>query len=86
MKLELALAESGLKCSNQLTTEDTTKHFDREKEGSARRDPAIVIRGEAAGGDYAVNVRMMLQSLIPSVQRAKEADVSAEMARIAGNL
>jgi hypothetical protein len=41
-----------------------------------------VIRSETAGGEYAVNVRMKLQSLIPGVEHAEEAKLSTTMASI----
>ena len=44
-----------------------------------------MIRSEAAGGDHAVDMRMKLQSLIPAMQYAEEADLCTEMARIAGD-
>jgi len=36
-----------------------------------------VVRSEATSGDYAVNMRMMLQSLIPGMEDAEEADLCA---------
>ena len=38
-----------------------------------------MIRGETAGGEHAVDVRMMLQSLVPGVQHAEEANLGTEM-------
>ena len=38
-----------------------------------------MIRSETAGGEYAVDVRMKLQSLIPGVEHAEEANLSTEM-------
>jgi len=45
-----------------------------------------VIRSETTGGKYAVDVRMMLQSLVPGVQHAEEANLGTEMPGIVGNL
>ena len=42
--------------------------------------------GEAARGDHAVHMRMVLQSLIPGMKHAEEADLGTEMARIGGDL
>jgi len=42
--------------------------------------------GEAARGDHAVHMRMMLQPLIPGMEHAEEADLGTEMARIGGDL
>ena len=45
-----------------------------------------MIRSETAGGEYAVDVRMMLQSLVPGVQHAEEANLGTEMPGIVGDL
>jgi hypothetical protein len=45
-----------------------------------------VIRSETAGGEHAVDVRMMLQSLVPGVQHAEEANLGTEMPGIVGDL
>jgi len=45
-----------------------------------------VIRCETAGGDDAVDMRMMLQSLVPGVQHAEEADLGSKVSRIASYL
>ena len=45
-----------------------------------------MIRSETAGGEHAVDMGMMLQSLIPGMEHAEEADLGAEVAGIAGDL
>jgi hypothetical protein len=45
-----------------------------------------MVWSEATSGDHAMNMRMMLQSLIPSMEHAEEANLCAEMAGIAANL
>ena len=45
-----------------------------------------VTGGEAASGDYAVDMRMMLQPLIPGVKYAEETDLGTEMTRVASDL
>jgi len=44
-----------------------------------------VIRSKAAGGQYAVDVRMKLQALIPAMQHAEETDLGTEMPWIASD-
>ena len=44
-----------------------------------------MIRSEAAGGQYTVDVRMKLQALIPAMEHAEETDLGAKMAGIAGD-
>jgi hypothetical protein len=86
VELKPALSERGLERRNELAAEDAAEHFDGKEEGSTRRDPAIMIEGKTTSGDYAVDMRMMLQALIPGVKHTKKADVGTEMARIAGDL
>ena len=43
-------------------------------------------RIEAASGQHAVNMRMMLESLIPSMEHAEEANLGSQMPRIASDL
>ena len=45
-----------------------------------------VVRSETAGGKHAVDMRVMLQSLVPGMEHAEEANLRAEMTRIAGDL
>jgi hypothetical protein len=45
-----------------------------------------MIRSETAGGNHAVDMGMMLQSLVPSMEHAEEADLRAEVPGIAGDL
>src|SRR6266436_9281945 len=61
-------------------------HFDGKKKGALGGDPASVARSDAACGEHAVDMRMMLQSLVPSMEHAEEADLRAEVTRIASDL
>jgi hypothetical protein len=45
-----------------------------------------VVRSEAAGGEHAVDMGMMLQALVPGMEHAEEADLGAEVAGIASDL
>ena len=45
-----------------------------------------MIGAEAASGDHAVHMRMMLQSLIPGMKHAEETDLGTEMATVASDL
>ena len=45
-----------------------------------------MIRCQSASSDHAVNVRMMLQPLVPGVEHAEEADLRTEVSRIACDL
>ena len=45
-----------------------------------------MVRSEAAGRNDAVDMRMKLQALSPTVEHAEEADLGTEVSRIAGDL
>ena len=45
-----------------------------------------MIGGETSGGNYAVDMRMKLQALVPAMEHAEEADLGTEMPWIAGDL
>ena len=78
--------KGGLESGDKLAAEDTAEHFDGKEEGAARGDPAGVVRSEAAGGEHAVDMRMMLQSLVPGMEHAEEADLGSEVPGIASDL
>ena len=74
------------KASNELAAEYAAKNLDWQEEVIRCRNPAGVVWGEAAGWDYAVDMRMMQQLLIPGMEHAEESNLGAEMARVAGDL
>ncbi len=78
--------KGGLESGDKLAAEDTAEHFDGKEEGAARGDPAGVVRSETAGGNHAVDMGMMLQSLIPGMEHAEEADLGTEVTGIASDL
>src|SRR5215467_5850320 len=87
VELECAGLIGGLESGNKLAAKDTAEHLDDgQEEGSARGYPAGVIRNEAASGQHAVNMRMMLESLVLSVEHAEEADLDSQVPRIASDL
>src|ERR1035441_7256689 len=86
VELECAGMKGGLESGDKLAAEDTAEHFDGKEEGSARGDPAEVVRSEAAGGQHAVDMGMMLQSLIPGMEHAEEADLGSKVPGIASDL
>src|SRR5271169_863208 len=86
VKLECAFTECAPKSGDKLAAEDTAEHFDGKEEGAARGDPAGVIGSETAGGQHAVDMGMMLQSLVPGMEHAEETDLGSQVAWIAGDL
>ena len=80
VELELSGSVSLLERFEKLAAEDLAENRFGEKEAViVGAHPVRVIARQAAGGDDAVNVRMMLQLLIPGVEDAEEADLGAEM-------
>jgi hypothetical protein len=45
-----------------------------------------LVRSETASSEYAVDVGMMLQSLVPGMENAEETDLRAKVTRVAGDL
>ena len=61
----------------KLAAENLAENRFRKKEARiSRMHPAGVIARQTAGSNYAVNVRMMLQLLIPGVEDAEEAEAA----------
>jgi len=85
VEAQLAFGEGPFESGDELATEDSTQHLDGKEEAIAGLDPALVIGGEASGRDHAMDMGMMFQLLIPTVEYAEEADFGAEMAGIAGD-
>lgn len=77
---ELALGEGALQSRDELASKDATEHLDRKKESIPRADPVCVIERESASGNDAVDMRMVLQLLIPGMEHTEEADLRTEMA------
>jgi hypothetical protein len=86
VELECACLEGAPESSDELAAEDTAEHLDGQEEGAAGKYPTGTIRRETTSGDYAVDMGMMLQSLIPGMEHAEEADPSAKMPWITSDL
>ena len=86
VELKRTLMEGAAQPGHELAAEDAAEHADGQKEGMPGGDPAGVIRREAAGSNYAVDMRMKLQALVPAVEHAEETDLGSKMSRVASNL
>ena len=70
----------------KLAAEDLAENRFRKKEAlTSRAHPMGTVARQTAGSDDTVNVGMMLQLLIPRMQNAEEADLSAEALGVCGN-
>jgi hypothetical protein len=85
VEMEVAIVEPSLQPCEELAAEDAAEHLDGKEERPARSDPACVVRSEAAGGDHAVDMWMVLEALVPGVEHAEEADLCAEVPWVTSN-
>ena len=85
VELEHAAMEGAAKSGDELAAEDTAEHADGQKEGAPGGNPAGVIRRQTTGGQYAVDMGMKLQALIPAVEHAEEAYLGPKMPGIASD-
>ena len=85
VELERTSMEGVTKAGDELAAEYAAEHTDGQKEGAPGGDPVGVVRCETAGSQYAVDMRMKLQALIPTMEHAEETDLGAKMAWIASD-
>ena len=86
MELEPAWLKAVLSAATNLPRKTRLSTLTGRKNDRCERDPARVVGCQTAGGHHAVHMRMMLQTLIPGVEHAEEADLGAEVAGIASDL
>jgi hypothetical protein len=86
VKAEFMLGMQLFEGIDELAPKHFSEHLDRQEELWLRIDPSRVIGSETAGGYNTVYMRMMMELLVPGVEDAEEADLSAQTFRIAGNL
>ena len=67
-KNKLLLIEGVFEKVQELTTEDSTQGFDTKEEVFARGDPAVLIEREHSFWEQAVEVKVILELLIPGMQ------------------
>src|SRR6201984_1178467 len=85
VELKCAGLKGGLEPGNELAAEHAAKHLDGEEKAAGRADPSGAVRRHTACGQHTINMRVNLQSLIPRVQDAEEADLRAQMTWVAGH-
>ena len=74
MEAEFALGESAPQRGHELAAKHPAQHFVGKKEGAAGLDPARVIGGQTTGREYAMDMGMKLELLIPGVQYTEETE------------
>src|SRR5690349_3777883 len=84
---QFSFLESLLQSVDELAAEHAAEHLHGQEEGGARRmNPVLMVGRHAAGGNDAVDVWMVQEILAPGVEDAEEADLSAEVLGIGGDL
>src|SRR5579872_2850748 len=86
VETEFVLRMQCFKAIHKLAPKHFSENLDRQEESLLRVDPPGVVRSQTAGGNHAVNMRVMLEFLVPGVQDAEETDLSAETLRVACDL
>jgi hypothetical protein len=85
VEAELALSVQRFEAIHEFAPEYFSAYLDGQEELLLRVDPSRVVRSQTACGNHTMNVRMMLESLVPCVEDAEESDLRAEALRIAGD-
>ena len=67
VETELAVAEGLLESVDKLSAKDLAQHLARKKEPLGRGNPAGVIERQTAGGNDAMDMRVNVEFLTPSV-------------------
>ena len=72
---------------DELAAEHRAENIVGEEEAKvAGAHPVRMVRRESAGNHHAVNMRMMLQFLVPGMEHAEEADLGSEVPGIGSDL
>jgi len=78
---QLGAVEQGKQASQELAAEQALQRLEREQEAISSGTPAQ-IRGQAAGGDQGVDVRVVTQVAAPGMQGHEQARGGTQMTRI----
>jgi hypothetical protein len=79
MEAQLTFGESAFQRRDELAAKNPSQNRKGKKEAATGGEPAAVVGGESAGGDHTMDMRMMLQLLVPGVEDTKEANLSAQV-------
>src|ERR1039458_5796482 len=86
MEGDFVLRMQRFEAIHELAPEHCFEYVDRQEEILLRVDPPRMVRRQSAGRDNTMNMRMMLEFLVPGVEDAEEPDLDAETLRITGDL
>ena len=82
---ELASVEGGAQLVEEQPAEQPREDADRQEEAGPAGDPAGAVGRQATAGHDAMDMRMMLQGLAPGVEHGDQADLGAEVLRVASD-
>jgi len=85
VKAQLTFGESVFQSRDELAAKNSSQNRKGKKEAATGGEPALVVGGESAGGDHTMDMRMMLQLLVPGVEDTKEANLSAQIPGMASD-
>src|SRR6478672_2191418 len=86
VELKCAGLKGDLEPGDELTSEHSAEYLDGQKEAAGRTDPSGVVRRQPARSQDTVSMGVELQTLIPTMQHAEEADLRAQMTWVSGHL
>src|SRR3954454_17567136 len=84
-EVEFPLVESVFQGREEQAAKQTRQHAYGQEEARQVGYPALMIRTDATARNHAMNMRMVLQVLAPGMKDGEEADLCAEMLRVARN-
>ena len=84
-QVQLTALEGRLQAGDELAAKHAPQYGNGKEEAWVGSNPAGVIAGESAGGNDTVDMGMKLEFLVPGMQHAEEADLGAEMGRVASH-
>ena len=85
VKAQLTFGESAFQSGDELAPKNPSQNRKGKKETATGGEPAVVVGRESSGGDHAMDMRMMLQFLVPGVEHAEEANLGAQMPGMASD-
>src|SRR5690242_19736763 len=83
-KAQLSFPEGFLQPGGELPAEDAAEHLHGQEEPIAWLNPALMIEGKAACWNYTMDMRMVQDSLTPTVKYAHETDLGTKVLGIRG--
>jgi len=78
-ELKLARTEGLIEQVEELAAEDSAQCFDGEQEIITVWDPTTLVQGQSAGGDKAVQMKVVSEGLVPGMEYVNQAECSPQV-------